>query len=796
MASRYVFSPIIPKVIPAIVKGSTLRVYFSLNNLNQVNDIKHIQFNIKFQSNNKNALLLGNNYIDNNYIIDEVIYIPWSSIGQENNQYYFDIKNTYLKDGWNIGGYYKIQSRFGLSELPAYQDDYSWFSNWDSSNKQNNLYSEWSTVAVTKVIPKPDIGIIGLTNQDDISSGQQSIVNTGSLTGYYYNEDSQEIVDKYRFRIYQDKNGERVLVEDSGEKTHNSQDDFYISEYKDVISSISSIDIFNLTKALDTEVKYILEYSIITYNLYTESKEYSVIIRDDINEVVDTEIEYELNQEEAYIDIKLTNINNLIGNYVLSRSDETSNYTIWEDLAYLSFPNDNNLLSNIVFTDFCIESGLGYQYGIQKVYPNGLRTQLLYEVDKDPARCFYEYSYLYENGKQLKLKFDNKVNNFKQTHLESKQDTMGSKYPFITRNGITSYHEFSFNGLISYFMDEAESFIDNFISVPVLDGFIPTTNLTFENTYVERNFRQNVINWLNNGNYKLYKSPTEGLMAVTLLNVSFSPVETVNRMLYSFSASAYEIADTKLSTLSSLGIYNKGSLDKDNIFTISYFGQIIIEDNPLQNIDLLKIIKDDIVISLDSNPNDYLIEISSIKDLQIESLEISGDGGNEIQINGNNIVIKNDSIFNITDISPVSSLVLIKGNDLLINYNIIAEISEQRNAGDFIQESFIVFSPGSLSGEIDNNIDILDIIKEKEIKELENADSSYVYEILYFSKIEIETDPGTVLLIGNNENEVVIGESGTYRITHNFNEYLGFANESAYAIVNYEYVVLKEKRNV
>ena len=38
--------------------------------------------------------------------------------------------------------------------------------------------------------------------------------------------------------------------------------------------------------------------------------------------------------------------------------------------------------------------------------------------------------------------------------LESKQETIGSKYPFFFRNGTVQYHEFPLNGLISYKMDD------------------------------------------------------------------------------------------------------------------------------------------------------------------------------------------------------------------------------------------------------------------------------------------------------------------------------------------------------
>ena len=52
-----------------------------------------------------------------------------------------------------------------------------------------------------------------------------------------------------------------------------------------------------------------------------------------------------------------------------------------------------------------------------------------------------------------------------------------------------------------------------------------------------------VLDWLNNGETKLFRSPTEGNFIVRLMNVSLSPNNSLGRMLHSFSATAYEIAD-------------------------------------------------------------------------------------------------------------------------------------------------------------------------------------------------------------------------------------------------------------
>jgi len=48
-------------------------------------------------------------------------------------------------------------------------------------------------------------------------------------------------------------------------------------------------------------------------------------------------------------------------------------------------------------------------------------------------------------------------------------------------------------------------------------------NHTNNNVFMERIYREYVEAFLNDGGYKLYKSPTEGNMIVTFVNVSLVP---------------------------------------------------------------------------------------------------------------------------------------------------------------------------------------------------------------------------------------------------------------------------------
>ena len=98
--------------------------------------------------------------------------------------------------------------------------------------------------------------------------------------------------------------------------------------------------------------------------------------------------------------------------------------------------------------------------------------------------------YLYDGKRQLKIKYNPKVSTFKNTLLESKIDTIGSKYPFVFRNGNVNYKEFSISGLISYLSDDNGLFYNTEdIFNEHLNYGRSLTNLTSDNITTERNFK-------------------------------------------------------------------------------------------------------------------------------------------------------------------------------------------------------------------------------------------------------------------------------------------------------------------
>jgi len=159
------------------------------------------------------------------------------------------------------------------------------------------------------------------------------------------------------------------------------------------------------------------------------------------------------------------------------------------------------------------------------------------------------------------------VTSFKNTILESKLDTIGGRYPFFFRNGNVKYKEFPISGLISIMMDENGEFlngvqvVDNLNSENNYEVFDNPIFLTSENFRREREFKNEVLEWLTNGEPKLFRSPGEGSFIIRLMNTSLTPNDTLSRMIHTFSSTAYEIAECSFENMRKYGMIMEERLE-------------------------------------------------------------------------------------------------------------------------------------------------------------------------------------------------------------------------------------------
>lgn len=305
-----------------------------------------------------------------------------------------------------------------------------------------------------------------------------------------------------------------------------------------------------------------LQFHITTINGYQQSSPSYYLNSENEDPIEDSEIFTFVNNELGCVKINIDGIA-AEQNYSLERTIDKEHY---EELIQFKTPAQTSYTCN----DYSVEQGVGYYYSIRKVDENGAyQSSRLFTTQ--PVYCDYEDIFLTDTtGKQLKIKFDPKVSSFKDIIQESKIETIGSQYPFFFRNGQIKYKEIPISGLISYNMDE-DFMSDEELGIRSTyshaaagqDTHIPSTttvqrgiNLDGPNFAAERKFKLKVMEWLNDGTPKLFRSPGEGVYVIRLINVSLSPNDTLGRMLHSFSATGYEVSEHDLELLKQKGFIN------------------------------------------------------------------------------------------------------------------------------------------------------------------------------------------------------------------------------------------------
>ena len=625
------FPPILAASQPAFVSASSYAIKFTMPELVSLSSIGHIQIKITKQSNNA-SIVKTEKYPDG------IIYKKKSDINFANGEVNI-LDSDLAAPGWQQDTYYKVQMRFGADSILPWlnEGNLKEFYNWKTTQITNNTttyqtFGEWSTIMVLKCIDKPVIiipneqssGSNGNVQFDSILHAVDTI--TPLLSGSY-GCISNEPVDKYRFRIYKNQSTDETnLFLDTGWLQHNvTQDNVSLdknwlqeNQIKDLIGktpAVLSTDKYRFKQALSENEQYTLIYSVITKNGYEGSSNpsYFEVIPSRLNQLTGMSLEvYDhtnaLTNEEGCMVLAIDFKDNISGNFIIIRTDEYSNYTYWEDLCYFTVIGTKNIVYK---TDYTIESGIKYKYAIVKENSAGYRSIPLMEKDAPARWVDFQYNYILGTKGHIKLMYDNTIQSFKKNVLQNKQDTLGSKYPTITKNGYAYYSEFQVEGLISIEQEitdyiDADGFKfkagdclvgadkicfsayskDNYfhraddsdevgeVFTYQVNNLENINNLTDDYYFVERKYREIIIDFLNDGEYKLYKSPTEGNILVVLTEVSLTPKEELGRLVYSFSATAVEVDKPSLKNLNEFNLINIGEFQEQIGDTKTICGQV------------------------------------------------------------------------------------------------------------------------------------------------------------------------------------------------------------------------------
>lgn len=545
MASANLYPPIVDSYTPAFITGigAKCTVNFSLSKFSSsASDIKSIHVSIVKQDTGMSVVNPTNDIAAGRFRQTGILIINVNGLTKNS----VDILNSDIQGGWTAGWVYKIQIRFSTEAYDP-NETKDGLAAWLNNNADK--FSEWSTYTLTKAIaePKITIPILGIENNE--STGTKTLLtSTLEFSGYYSNDDVSESLYSYRLQLLQESD----LLEDSGWIYANQYvpNQFYYL-FKTELKNDSTI-LYKVRLEYETINKY-QQTRIILFRVdYTANDIANIQLLTAESDLMKPYTSIEEEETDGRIALKFSSSEEspYTGNIYIRRSDITTGFTKWEDIKIFTL-NEENINNIPIFYDYTIESGVWYQYGFQILDSEGQRTKLHAINNETEFKAImreFDSSYLLgENGQQLKLTFDNTMGSFKTNYSESKIDTIGSKFPFITRNGNMKYRTFPVNGLISFNMDENNLFatkkdIYKYDDVVALYENLSLNNPLYNYTY-ERDFRRKVMEFLEDGKPKLFKSPTEGNIIVRLMDINATPNGTLGRLIYSFTSTASEIAD-------------------------------------------------------------------------------------------------------------------------------------------------------------------------------------------------------------------------------------------------------------
>lgn len=767
------FPPIIDTYMPAFLVDSgdierdRCKIYFSISNYNSLKEIANAQITVSDQ--NTNLSVLDENKYPSNIKITS-IYEDNKRLG--NDKYYIIIsKDDIINGTFEINKYYKVQIRFTSIDAtnPPITTNSQPIDSWLSENLDN--FSEWSTICLIRGISTPTLNIHGLdliAEYTEWNSGNIDII--GNLT--FLNPEETERLRSYDIKVY---NFENELIIDTEE--------LYGSNYV----NINQLN-YTLKYMFEEGEKYKIVIHYTTTNLYEETLTYMILVLQGGTKRLDATITTTLDEENSRIGIYVHgNTSDMFtGNVMIRRTDSKSNFTIWEDVHLERLEKET---LDFTWYDNTVESGIWYYYCAQQINNIGQRSIII--RTRNPVMLLFDDMFLTVVDKQLKIKFDPQITSYQRTVLESKTDTIGSKYPFVKRNGYANYRQFQISGTISHFIDRdgllisRENMYDNSETIINLyDDFNWENRIGPHNDYTyERDFREKVMDFLYDNTVKLFRSATEGNILVKLMNITWNPNQTLGRMIYTFNATAYETDEATIDNYKNYNIINIESY-LNNFFEVggSHLGQI--QGAVAANQDVLELLEEK--YQKNANPG-YIVHVDYLDSLRIEMQDepyLIKDTGNGPEILNDVILTRTMNDIDVTN-TILGYLVYINNLPIVINSEGIYELS-----ADNLQITSLYFP-------IDTNVDLnfhVQTIESEDVDHIPKTQnfynkvgqcwgvfdykdsiykklwnkyneqySTYSQNLVEIDGINVEADPGSVIYVREaNEQDYdrhIIGES-------------------------------------
>lgn len=485
-------------------------------------------------------------------------------------------------------------------------------------NTNRTNFSEWSTVCLIKPILEPQIFLVDFDDSNyDPNNPKAFHRGIFPISGMCYfgptteNRKEDETLQSYAVKVMNEETQEQVYPSEENSPLKY----IYTGMNPDPNSIYTQLNLQSFIPENSQSNIYSFQLYCTTKNQYQfKSKKYKFQIADADEQTPFNPYENGLftakltDEDNGIVEIHLENNKSLEGTVYIQRTSSVDNYLTYETLYSEKFYGKT---VDITIYDNTVETYNWYKYKAQYVNKDGNISNYYdaknitegYEKSEPIFPQFYD-AIISRKDRQLRLQYNYKVSSMKSVVNRSKIDTLGGKYPKFAENAQMNYKQFSISGLISAQADENRLFLkekdyfgtdkttglyndyQNFLEkeypinlgtkteyyppnsdnqslvaisgtngLDLMDAVRNAEARQSYNYFWEREFREEVVKWLNDGEPKLYRSMTEGVMAVMITDISLTPNQTLSRRLWDFSATVYEIADgNSLETLNDLGI--------------------------------------------------------------------------------------------------------------------------------------------------------------------------------------------------------------------------------------------------
>lgn len=684
------YPPLVDTFQPSFLYTEDAKVVFTISPYNSYKEIKRLHVTLVNQRTNQNVFANSNLTDDDETVLTSGVWIVPFDISNDNpylsgnhikNYYTLTIPSSLLKQtetqtessGYVCDCYYKVQIRF---------DNYSLKDGENIDNlylhSKRASFSEWSAVTLLKAIPEITVKLTNFTldsEKDEVRIPQYNpgiIPFTGSV--FFTPTNTEEHLESFTIEITDD---EENILKQSGLQ--------YITEKINTFSWLC-----DLTDALVNQNYYVNLY-LTTNNNYTVFKRYKFRLVEsnnlefepiwDFNKI---KLPYNSNEqvlvtsEDGWVTITITIPGLLPPGYLfIKRANSLNQYADWEIIDCSYFADGTQIVRT--FIDKTVGSLINYKYSCQYLTTSNLWSKTI-KTNEIVFPDFHDILIL-RGDRQLAIRYNGQITSMTPVVNRVKIDTLGGRYPRFAENARLHYKQFQLNGIISAEADYNRKFISDLdykdemtIYDKRMNGKHSLRNDTFidssgdhdtyptDNWWWERKFREEAIEWLNDGEPKLYRSMTEGNMIVIFDSVSLTPNQQLGRRIWNFSATVYEVEDGySLTSLNSLGIFkvkndynsnNYGISEKTSLFK-TWIGQFRDYSSNNSVINLMEKIQDyyagtynnyevdknsvyltDIAISFNSRPQWYDLTSLNLKSQDNEDLSLSfGDKKYELRYN-------------------------------------------------------------------------------------------------------------------------------------------------------------------